>query len=291
MTLGRWGVAGTDIVREHHPSELQPVLEALEQAGVGTIWFGENVGGESFATAGVLLARSSTLVVATGVANMAARAPASMAAGRRILGDAYRGRFALGIGVSHRSIVEAYGGTPDPSPLAALGAYLDAMDTTPGGPGDPPAPVLFAALGPRMLELTAARGLGVHAWNVTPAHTASARAVVGPGPLVAPRQAVLLCDDAAAARAAGRAHLSKYLAFANYRKAWRQQGFGDDDLVGGGSDRLVDAMVAWGPPGAVLARLREHRDAGADHVAVHALPRPGMTAAEAVHELLEVLPS
>lgn len=290
MTLGRWGVAGTDVVRQLPPSALAPVLADLEASGIGTVWFGENVGGEAFATAGVLLARSTTIVVAPGVANMAARAPAATAAGRRILGEAHPGRFALALGVSHAGIIRAYGGEPDPSPLRALAAYLDAMDATPGGAGEDPGPLLVSALGPKMLELTAARGLGVHAWNVTAEHTAAAREALGPEGLVAPRQAALLCDDAATAREVGRAHLAKYLGFPNYRKAWERQGFGDGDLDGRGSDRLVDAMVAWGPTDAVLARLREHHDAGADHVAVHALQRPGAPPADAVRELAAVLP-
>lgn len=288
MSLGRWGVALTDVLRQEPPSALAGILGHLEGTGVGTVWFGENVGGEALATAGLLLARSSSVVVAPGVANMAARAPAALAAGARILADAHPGRIAVGVGVSHRAIVEAYGGTYDRSPLRALSAYLDAMEVTPGWPGEHPVPLLVPALGPRMLELTAERGLGVHAWNVTPQHTATARGVLGAG-LVAPRQAVLLSDDPATARAVGRAHLGKYLAFPNYRRAWQRQGFDDDDLAGGGSDRLVDAMVAWGATESVLARLHAHHDAGADHVAVHALARPGTSAAEAVGELVEVL--
>ena len=291
MTLGRWGVAGTDVIRERRADELAEILAGLEERGIGTIWFGENVGGEAFATAGVLLGRSSRLGVATGIANMAARAPAAMAAGSRILSEAYPDRFALGIGVSHAAIVEAYGGTPVASPLTQLRDYLDAMNATPPGAGEHPAPILVSALGPRMLELTAARGLGVHAWNVTPEHTATARAAVGPDGLVAPRQAVMLCDDAATVRAVGRRHLSKYLVFPNYRREWRRQGFDERDLDGEASDRLVDAMVAWGSTASILERLAEHHEAGADHVAVHPLPRPGTTAAEAVLELAEVLPA
>jgi probable F420-dependent oxidoreductase len=290
VILGAYGVAGTPMVRQLPPAELGDALAALEEAGVGTVWFGENVGDEAFATAGVLLARSARLVIAPGVANIAARSPVAMAAGRRILAAAHPGRFAIALGVSHGPIIAAYGGRPDGSPLERLARYLDAMTTAPGWSPDD-GPVLVAALGPRMLELAAERRRGVHAWNVTAEHTAVARAAVGPSVQVAPRHAVLLCGDPVTARTVGRRHLAGYLDFPNYRRSWLRQGFAERDLAGGGSDRLVDAMVAWGSVEQVAARLAEVRAAGADHIAVHALVRPGCGAAGAAIEAANLLAS
>jgi probable F420-dependent oxidoreductase len=158
-------------------------------------------------------------------------------------------------------------------PLETMRAYLEAMAAAqyrlPAAPE--PAPVVVAALAPRMLSLAAELADGTHPYLVTPEHTRIARAAVGPDKLVLPEQGVVLSRDPDLARAAAREHLSVYLRFENYVDNWRRLGFGGDDLAGGGSDRLVDALVAWGDEDAIAARVREHLDAGADHVAVQAL--------------------
>jgi probable F420-dependent oxidoreductase len=287
--LPAWGMAITGVVRGSHAAKIAGFLADLEALGIGAVWFGESVGGESFATAGVLLARSERLVVAPGVANIAARSAAAMAAGRRILTEAYPKRFLLGLGSTHAAIIAGYGGRPIDSQLDHLTDYLDVMAATPGGIGDPAMPIVIAALGPRMLDLAAARGFGTHPWNVTLDRIAWMRERVGPDMLLAPRQAVLLCDDATVARSVARQHLATYLVFPNYRRNWHRQGFDDADLADGGSDALVDAMVAWGDEDAVLDHLDALRDAGTDHIAVHALSRPGMTPAAAALEVADLL--
>jgi probable F420-dependent oxidoreductase len=284
ITLGDYGMAITDVIRQHLPDDVTAVLGQLEAHGVWAVWFGESVGGESMATAGVLLARSKDLIVAPGIANIAARSPASMAAGRRILTDAYPGRFLLGLGSSHESIVRSYGAAPIGSQLESLRSYVDAMHSTPGGVGNRRVPIVIAALGPKMLDLSVEYGFGTHPWNVTVERLAWMRARVGPDTLIAPRQAIMLCDDVDLARRAGRAHLAKYLEFPNYRRNWLRQGYTEDDLSAGGSDRLVDGMIAWGPPDRVARRLRELWDAGVDHLGIHPLPRPDQTTADTVVE-------
>ena len=282
--LPSFGMAITDVLRQQPRAEVRAVLEHLESSGVGVVWFGESVGGESMATSGVLLADSSRLIVAPGIANIAARTPPAMAAGRRILTAAYPGRFLLGLGSSHESIVRAYGAAPTPNPLAALRDYIEAMLATPGGVGDGTVPIVIAALGPKMLDLVVEFGFGTHPWNVTPEQLAWIRDRVGGATLLAPRQAIMLCDDAETARRVGRAHLAKYLAFPNYHRNWLRQGFTEADLTDGGSDRLVDEMIAWGTPDRVVERLTEVSDAGADHVSVHPLARPGWSPGDAAIE-------
>ena len=145
------------------------------------------------------------------------------------------------------------------------------------GPEVAPPPRLIAALGDRMLRLGAERADGVHPYLVTPRHTAHARALIGPDTILAPEQAVVLTADPVTARAAAREHLALYLTLTNYCRSFLRQGLTEDDLAGGGSDRLVDALVAWGPPERIAARVAEHHAAGADHVGVQILPAPGPT--------------
>jgi probable F420-dependent oxidoreductase len=222
--------------------------------------------------AGLLLCATQRLMVGTGTANIWARDPVAMAAAQRTLTEAYPGRFVLGIGVSHGPIVDARGHRYE-RPLERMRAYLDAMDAAPWqGPPlrEEPARVL-AALGPRMLELAAERSSGALTYNATPEATAWARSVLGGGPLLAVEQAVLVEEDPAEARRIGREYIAFYLTLANYVRAWERAGFGPEDLGNGGSDRLVDAVVAWGSPEAIAGRARAHLDAGADHVCLQVL--------------------
>ena len=184
------------------------------------------------------------------------------------------GRFLLGLGVSHERMVEdVRGHAYDPKPVSRMRAYLEAMarvEYRAPMPAEPP-PTVLAALGPRMLELAGRMTQGAHPYNVTPEHTAQARRILGTGKWLCPEQKVLLERDPAKARAIARAAIGFYLAAPNYANNLRRLGFDDADLAGNGSDRLVDALVAWGDLGAIRARIQAHWDAGADQVCVQAL--------------------
>ncbi|MFI9051165.1 LLM class F420-dependent oxidoreductase [Streptomyces sp. NPDC053427] len=241
----------------------------IERLGYGALWFGEGPGTEAVSRAAVLLAATARMTVATGIANIWVRDAAAAKAAAHTLAEAYDGRFLLGLGASHAPLVDRRGHTYA-KPLTAVREYLDAMDAAPYDGPDGPAPArVLAALGPKMLELARDRAAGAHPYFVTPEHTARARAALGTGPLLAPEQAVLLESDPAKARSLAREHHTRfYLQLPNYTGSLRRLGFGDEDFADGGSDRLVDAIVAWGDVDAVRRRVREHHEAGADHVAV-----------------------
>jgi probable F420-dependent oxidoreductase len=211
--------------------------------------------------------------------------------GARALADAYPGRFVLGIGVSHAPAVAVRGASYG-KPVTAMRAYLDAMAEAQYRPPPPPedAPVLLAALGPRMLELARDRTRGAHPYFVPVEHTVRAREILGAGSLLAPEQAVVLETDPARAREVAREHVRVYLALDNYRRSLLRLGFGEDDVAGDGSDRLVDAVVAWGDVEAVASRVRAHLEAGADHVCVQVLGAPpGELPLPALRELAPAL--
>jgi probable F420-dependent oxidoreductase len=272
MELGRIGVwLGPLSLRE--AAETRDFAPELEELGYRAIWFGEGVGTkECFTQAATLLAFTDRAVVATGIANIYARDPMAMANGARTLADAYPGRFLLGIGVSHAPSVATRGHAYS-RPLETMNAYLDAMDgavfrgVEPGGP----APRVLAALGPKMLQLAAARARGAHPYFTPPEHTALARETMGEGPLLAPEQAFVLESDASAARQTAREHMDYYLGLDNYRRNLLRLGFTEDELADGGSERLADAIVAWGNVAAVRDRVAAHLTAGADHVCVQAI--------------------
>ncbi|MGW7573205.1 TIGR03620 family F420-dependent LLM class oxidoreductase [Streptomyces sp. NPDC054765] len=211
-------------------------------------------------------------------------------AAAQTLAEAYGGRFLLGLGAGHAPLVGRRGHTYA-KPLAAMREYLDAMDATPydGPVADPPPARVLAALGPKMLELAGTRTAGAHPYFVTTEHTARAREILGAGPLLAPEQAVLLESDPATARSLAREHHTRfYLELSNYTGNLRRLGFGDDDFKNGGSDRLVDAIVAWGDVDAIRRRVQEHGDAGADHVAIQPLaPNRGL----GLEQLRELAPA
>lgn len=252
----------------------QELVGELEELGYAAVWVPEAVGREALTHAALLLSGSRRMVVATGIASIWWREPMAMNAAQRTLAEAFPGRFLLGMGVSHGPSVEGMLGRTYETPYARMVSYLDAMDSAlylAVGPSEPP-PRVLAALGPRMLRLAAERAAGAHPYFVPVEHTVLAREIMGTGPLLAVEQAVVLETDAAAARAVARTHMAMYLGLPNYRNNLLRLGFGEDDLAGGGSDRLVDAIVAWGDLDAVSARVRAHREAGADHVCVQVLP-------------------
>jgi probable F420-dependent oxidoreductase len=256
-------------------AEERAAAAEIEALGYPALWFGETpVNKEAFVHAGILLAAAGRITIATGIANIYARDPSATNAATNALEEAHPGRFVLGIGVSHAPAV-AQRGHDYGKPVTAMREYLDALAAAGylAPAPDPPAPLVLAALRRRMLELGRDRAHGVHPYLVTPAHTARARAVLGSGPVLAPEQGVVLETDPAAARAVARTHLANYLKLPNYTNSWREDGFGDADFADGGSDRLVDALIAWGDTDAIAARVRAHHEAGADHVCIQPVIR------------------
>jgi len=272
ISLGPIGIWTTGF--EFQPAaKVQEAAAELENLGYGAIWFGEALGREAFTQASILLAATSRVVVATGIANIYGRDPFTMAAAQKTLTEAYPGRFVLGLGVSHIPLVEQLRGHRYEKPVATMSKYLDAMDRAPYGavPPKTKAARVLAALGPKMLQLATHRADGAHPYNVTPEHTAQARQILGHGPWLCPEQAVILETDRTKARDIGRAFLSIYLSLPNYTNNLLRLGFREEDFQSGGSDRLVDAIIAWGGLRTVSDRVRAHHAAGADHVAVQVL--------------------
>jgi probable F420-dependent oxidoreductase len=271
IDIGRVGIWSFNF--ELQPAaKLPEVLAEVEALGYGAVWIPEAMGREAFTHSALLLGASQRIAVATGIANIWARDAMAMAAGQKTLAEAYPGRFLLGIGVSHAPLVGMRGHDYD-KPLSAMRAYLDAMDAAPFtavAPAQRP-PMVIGALAPKMLKLAAERTAGAHPYFVPPAHTLRAREILGAGVLLAPEQALVLETDPAEARRIARAHMSIYLGLPNYVNNLKRLGFTDADIADGGSDRLVDAVVAWGDVSALARRVREHHDAGADHVCIQVL--------------------
>ena len=269
MELGRVGI-WSGALRYGAPGEAAEAAAELESLGYSALWFPElPTGDDLFDVAGRLLDATRSVVVASGILNLWIHEPSETAAGFARLFERHPHRFLLGIGASHAPIVDRTEPGRYRQPLAAMAAYLDALDKT-----DPPVPAdarVLAALGPKMLRLAAERSAGAHPYLTTPDHTRQAREVLGPDRLLAPEQRVVLETDRATARELGRAHLATYLALPNYSNNLRRLGFSDDDLAGGGSDRLVDTLVAWGDEETIARRVHEHHHAGADHVCIQAV--------------------
>jgi probable F420-dependent oxidoreductase len=271
MDLGRVGI-WTYHLNYQPASKVREVAAELEELGYGALWIGEAAYREPLTHAGFLLSTTRRMVIATGIANIWARDPLTMTAAQLTLSEAYSDRFLLGLGVSHARLVEGIRGHQYERPVTAMRRYLDGMDEAAriyraAKPAATP-PRVLAALGPRMLALAAERAQGAHPYLVTPDHTAKARSALGSDKWLLPEQAVVLESDPDQARAIARRHISRYLDLPNYTNNWRRLGFTDDDLVGQGSDRLVDALVAWGDAEAVRRRVKDHIDAGANHVCV-----------------------
>jgi probable F420-dependent oxidoreductase len=276
VNIGRVGIwAFLDLLSTH---DVQDVAAELEELGYGAIWIPEALGREAFASAGLLLAGTGEIPVATGIASIWARDAMAMAAGQKTYAEAYPGRFLLGLGVSHAPLVDGVRGHQYRRPLSTMRAYLDAMDAAPFLAAEPKVASerVLGALHPKMLALAAERTAGAHPYFVTPEHTARARAILGPKKLLAPEQAVVLETNPQLAREIARAHTRTYLGLPNYVRNLASLGFTAADCADGGSDRLVDALVAWGTAATVAERVRAHHAAGADHVCIqvlHADPR------------------
>jgi probable F420-dependent oxidoreductase len=261
----------------------------MEELGYGALWIGGgNPDEEAFADLAAVLGATRELVVAPGIANIWAWDPAAMHASVAAIEDEHPGRFLLGLGVSHAPLVEALG-KEYRRPLAAMRDFLDRLDEAAEVAGTPPAFRVLAALRERMLELSRDRSGGAHPYFVPPQHSAIARRILGEEPLLAPEQAVVLDTDPDRAREIARGHMSRYLTMPNYLNSLRVLGFADEDFADGGSDRLVDAIVAWGTVDEVAARVREHLEAGADHVAIQPLEAEGGLGAESLRRLAPAL--
>ena len=268
MSLGKIGVwASLDGLTA---ADAGAFAKRVEGWGYGALWMPEASGREILSTSAWLLANTASLVVASGIANIYGRDALACASAQKGLNEQSGGRFLLGLGVSHVPLVKDLRNHDYGKPIATMRAYLQAMARAPYGailPADRPKTVL-AALGPKMLELAAELTDGAHPYNVPPQHTAQARAILGEGKLLCVEQGIVLETDPARARALGRRFLSLYLGLPNYVNNWRRLGFGDADFAAGGSDHLVDTVLAWGDESAIRARLEEHWQAGADHVCV-----------------------
>jgi probable F420-dependent oxidoreductase len=285
--IGVWSFALEALTAE----EEREAVTAIESLGAGAIWIPEGVESrEVFSHASWILASTERVVVATGIANIWGRDAVAMANGWRMLTDAYPGRFVLGIGVSHAPSVQRRGAVYE-KPYSAMREYLDAMDRAPSSAPEPEAypRLVLAALGPRMLELAAERALGAHPYFVPVEHTAFARMRLGPEPVLAVELAVVLETDPDEARAIARQHAIGYLQTTNYANNLTRLGWTDADLRGQGSDGVIDAVVAWGDVDAIGRRVRQHLDAGADHVCVQVLRDDESD--PAVEDLRELLPA
>lgn len=253
-------------------SAAEAAVAELESLGYRSVWIPEAAHREVLSHATALLASTSTITVATGIARVHARAPQAAALAQRFLAERFPGRFVLGLGVSHPMIVERMLGQTFEQPLATMSRYLDAMDATPGGSpvAEDVAPRVLAALGPRMLALAAARSAGAHTYLAPVAHTAWARDVLGPRSLLAPAIKVVLAAEHDDPFGVARASLAPSLRLPTYARNLARCGF-DDDEIGHLSDRVVAALVAVGDVDAVVDRVEEHLAAGADHVCVEVL--------------------
>ncbi len=265
--LGALGWAPATVERD--------VAAEVEELGYGALWYSEaHNGKESLSHGALLLGATQRIVIASGIANIWVRDPMAMVAGANALAEAHPGRFVLGLGVSHPPQVAPRGHSYG-RPVATMRAYLEAMDAAEYTGPKPAAPLprLLGALRPAMLELAAALADGAHPYLVPVEHTLRARAILGHGKVLATEQFVLLERDPAEARRLGREAIAWYLTLPNYTDNLRWLGFTEDDLAEGGSDELVDALVAWGDEEAVRGRVAEHLEAGADHVCIQPIGR------------------
>ena len=275
MELGKLGVfCFTDALT---PAQLTALAQQTERLGYAALWYPEVLSYESFALGSFLLQQTDTLIIASGIANIYARDATAAKQGQHTLAALSGGRFLLGLGVSHVPLVEDARGHHYRTPVATMRTYLDAMEKAAAiaPPLEEPPPTVLAALGPQMTALAAARTAGAFPYNVTPEHTARARAIVGSEKWLCVEQKVLMITDAAKAREVARQTLAFYLPLPNYRSNWMRLGFSEQDLADGGSERFLDAMVVWGNESVIQQRIQAHFDAGASHVCIQALHPEG----------------
>lgn len=285
--VGVWLAALAEISAD----QARDAARTIERLGYGALWIGESPAHkEVFTHAGLLLAATERLVVATGIATIWGRDAVAADCAAQTLGEAYPGRFVLGLGASH---AEAGRGQGHDRPFTALREYLDVLDTRPyrGPVSEAMVPTVLAALRPRMQELGRDRADGVHTFFVPPSHTAAVRERLGTGAFLVPEQAVVVDPDPAVARGIARAHVASRLRLRNYVAHLEAIGYTQADLAGSGSDRMIDDLVAWGDADTVVARVRAHLDAGADHVAVHPLVGAAAGPAGLLSQLRQLAPN
>lgn len=267
--VGLW----TGILDAHPTSVAKDAAKEVEQLGFQTLWIPEAVGRDPFVAAANYLSATSKLKIATGIANIYARDPMTMNSCVRTLAEAYPDRFLLGLGVSHGHLVAGVRKHDYSKPYSHMVEYLARMDKArfmAVGPTQTP-PRVLAALGPKMLTLSATEAQGAHPYFTTPEHTALARETMGPDALLMPEQMVVLDTNAETARATARKGMAIYMGLPNYWNNLLRLGFVEEDRADGGSDRLVDAIVAWGSIDKIVERVGQHHNAGADHVCVQVL--------------------
>jgi probable F420-dependent oxidoreductase len=265
----------------HNPLSLDDsvaLARQVEACGYGALWIPEAIGREPFVHLAHLASRTTSLVLATGIANIWARDAVTMAAAQKTLVEISGNRFLLGLGVSHAPLVEGVRGHHYDKPLTYMRQYLEHMARAPYDAPAPPQrpPVVLAALRSRMLTLARDAAAGAHPYFVPPAHTRKAREILGPDRLLAPAQAVIRETDAGKARAAAREYMKTYVPrLPTYTNNLLELGYSQADFANGCSDRLVDDIVAWGEVDAIRARVQQHYEAGADHVCILPLSTSG----------------
>ena len=272
--LGIW--CATNVLK---PAELAALANSIEDHGYQTLWYPESLSYESFAMAGFLLANSTRLQVASGIANIYARDAVTSAQGHDSLNRMYGDRFVLGLGVSHVPLVEGARGHDYKKPVTTMRKYLQAMAEAKLDPtiAMEDRAIVLAALGPKMLALSAEASKGSHPYCVMPEHTAQAREIMGPDAWLCVEQKIVLSTDESVARPIQRKQMARYMALDNYRNNWRRLGFADDEFTGDGSNRFLDAMVVWGSETAIGECIEAHRKAGANQVILQAFPPDGST--------------
>jgi len=245
----------------------------VENLGYGTQWYSESTGFESMAFGSFLLNQTSRVNVGSSIANIYARDATASRNGLKTLSRISQGRYVLGLGVSHVPLVEGFRGHTYGKPIATMRSYLEAIRA--GQSDADQLPIVVAALGPRMLELSAELTRGAIPYNVTPEHTANARAILGPDRWLAVEQKICLETDPKVAFELAHKELSRYMPMPNYRNNWLRIGFTELDLDNGGNERFLNAMVAWGNQATIEARIQEHFDAGANHVCIQPVHSAG----------------
>ena len=270
--LGVW--CATNVL---NAAELAELATEVERRGYDTLWYPESLSYESFAMAGYLLARTSRLQVASGIANIYARDAVTSAQGHDSLNRLYGGRFVLGLGVSHVVLVEGARGHDYKKPVTTMRSYLNAMAQAPidATIKMQDRAIVLAALGPNMLKLSGAATKGAHPYCVTPEHTAQARDIMGPDAWLCVEQKIILSEDESVVRPIQRQQMSRYMALENYCNAWRRLGFTEADFSGDGSNRFLDAMVVWGNERRIRDCIEAHQRAGADQVILQAFRPDG----------------
>ncbi|MGI9478288.1 MAG: TIGR03620 family F420-dependent LLM class oxidoreductase [Hyphomicrobiaceae bacterium] len=275
--LGVW--CSTNIL---DAAQLATLATEVERRGYDTLWYPESLSYESFAMAGYLLARTSRLQVASGIANIYARDAITSAQGHDSLNRLYDRRFLLGLGVSHVPLVEGARGHAYRKPVTTMRTYLDEMANARLDPTirmDDRA-VVLAALGPKMLALSAEASKGAHPYCTTPEHTAEAREIMGPDAWLCVEQKIILNSDESAVRPVQRAQMARYMTLDNYRNNWLRLGFTEDEFTGDGTTRFLDAMVVWGGERQIRDCIEAHQKAGADQVILQAFPPDGSSGSD-----------